>query len=403
MRRKNYFALGVVMLALLVAVPAYAQGVTPSLLNYQGLLTDSNGDPINAQGLVVTFRIWDDPTSTDPFSLRWEETLTIDVTDGLFNVILGETVPITEDVFSTSQSYLGLTIQGEPESSPRTRLVSVGYSTRVETVDGARGGVISGTIGLVDGATKSGAAEDLRYELLDENNIVKFYANAEEVYTPCLLFSGDLSRQCTAAINSGAAQAEDPQTRVVVADNLTEILSETIDCPADGYVMALASFEADVQQTGGVNSTLRAGVSDLPGALASDQSKRWTVPGNTANSMNRNVISVAKIFAVTSGPHAFYLLGQRTEGDDDFSASKSTLSLVYIPKAYGLVSGAEASQSASTSTANARKIGDSAVATVAAKSATATELERQAREIATLKEQLTEIKALLQARDLGSR
>ena len=96
MWRRTFFVIAVVMQALVVSVSALAQGVTPSLLNYQGLLSDADGQPITAQGLVVTFKIWDDPVSTDPLSLRWEETLTIDVTDGLFNVILGETTPITE-------------------------------------------------------------------------------------------------------------------------------------------------------------------------------------------------------------------------------------------------------------------------------------------------------------------
>lgn len=407
MRRICLLLQFVPLLILALSVSASAQGVTPSLLNYQGLLADSSGEPITAQGLVVTFKIWDHPISTDPVSLRWEETLTIDVTDGLFNVILGETVPITEDVFSTSESYLGITIPDEPESTPRTRLVSVGYSTRVETVDGARGGVISGSIGLETGEAKTGSEEVLRYELYDANSILRYYASATEVYTPCVLFSSDSTIQCTAAFNSGAAQAQDGVSSVSVASSLTTILSESINCPMDGYVMVFGSFEAEVNHSGGANSTLLAGVSELADALPPDQNKRWTVPGNSANSLNRNTISAGKIFAVTAGEETFHMLAMRTEGADDFLISQMTLSLVFIPRAYGVVSGAEFVPDMANTAAASAKPGNSPGVMIARKSATRTEtrteLERQAAEIASLKEQVAELKQLLQSDKPASR
>lgn len=393
--------LSTVALALMMTVAAWA-GATPSRLNYQGLLTDANGQPLNATSLPMTFRIWAHPYSSDPADLKWQETLLVNVTDGLFSVILGDQLPIADSVFSTSERFLGISIGDEAEGTPRTRLVSVGYSTRVETLDGARGGVISGAIGLAPApTTKDTDAEDLRFEIVDELQTVTYYANSEEVFTPCVLFAGDDSRQCTAALNAGAAQAEDTEAQTAIAATPTVLAQATIMCPADGFVLVMASCEAaldhedeDFQSAvypAVPTFTAEFGVSSSASELPADQHKRWSITNVEPYYRARNVISVQKVFSVAAGSSTFYFLGKQTEGNKTFTAEDKTITLVFIPKAYGEVSASNASGRLATA------------APVEVKPASVTTSSPSAgSEIAQLKAEVAEMRALLKQALNGS-
>ena len=142
-------AMAVLMIAL-VAIPAVAltqmpaqpgggtvlnspDPVTiPTMLNYQGYLTDSSGNPINGT-LAMTFSIY---TTASGGSAVWTETQSsVSVTDGLFNVLLGSVNPINASDL-TGTSYLGVKVGADPEMTPRQRMVSVGYAFHAETLDG---------------------------------------------------------------------------------------------------------------------------------------------------------------------------------------------------------------------------------------------------------------------------
>ncbi|MGB5105842.1 MAG: hypothetical protein WBP29_15240 [Candidatus Zixiibacteriota bacterium] len=337
--------LALVTAFLIMAATALA-GVTPSRLNYQGLLTDPSGQPMNAAAVQMTFRIWDHPFLNDPSHLKWEETILVNVTDGLFNVILGDNVPIEAEVFDSSASYLGIQIGADAEGEPRTRLVSVGYSTRVETLDGARGGVISGTIGLEpDPNTKEGEDELLRFEIFDEQDSIRFWASPAEVFTPCLQFAGDDSRQCTAAINSGAAQIEEDETVTAIGSASVVLAQQTIDCPSDGYVLVIGSCQASLDLTESEVATMAPGtiptytaefgITSSETQQPTDQRRAWSITGVEPFRKASNVVSLQKVFSVGAGESTFYLMAERTSGDADFEASGKTLSLVFIPRAYG--------------------------------------------------------------------
>ncbi len=377
-------------------------GVTPSRLNYQGLLTDANGQPLNATGVQMTFRIWNHPFLSDPANLKWEETLLVDVANGLFSVILGDNIQIEPEVFDSSASYLGIQIGTDPEGEPRTRLVSVGYSTRVETLDGARGGVISGTIGLQPSpGTKDGDVEQLRYELFDDQDSVKFWASETEVFTPCLQFSGDDSRQCTAAMSSGAAQSEINDVATAIGNTPVILAQQSIDCPSDGYVLVLGSCEAAIDLTGASQTTVAPGTvptysADF-GVVASeteqpgDQRKTWLVRAVDPFLQASNVISVQKVFSVGAGTSTFYLVAERTAGDAEFAASDQTLTLVYIPKAYGAISSSSATAAPTTTVSGTVGISKASSISAVANPGNSTDAE-----IAKLKVEINELRSLLQ-------
>jgi hypothetical protein len=113
------------------------QGGAPGQLNYQGLLLDpATGDPVADGNYTLTFAIYDDATSTDPGHRLWNETQTVSVQDGLFNVILGAVTPITATWLDGRDLWLGITVQGESEMTPRTQLVSMPYALNAKDVRG---------------------------------------------------------------------------------------------------------------------------------------------------------------------------------------------------------------------------------------------------------------------------
>jgi len=121
----------------------------PRLVNYQGRLTNSGGEPISGS-VALKFTIYDASAAGNQ---KWTETQgTVTVSNGLFNVLLGSVNAIHDSVFNNQDRYLGIQVGADPEISPRTRLVTVPWSYRVHTVDGSAGGVIYGDVNVTGSA-----------------------------------------------------------------------------------------------------------------------------------------------------------------------------------------------------------------------------------------------------------
>ncbi len=140
--------------ALVLALGAADSHAIPSLINYQGILTDGGGVPI-VVATNVEFRIWDDAAAGN--ELWMESQLVAPDADGLFNVLLGTNNPIPDSALAGAAAFLGVTIAPDPELSPRTEFVAVAYAYRPGTVDGATGGNITSKVTIGQGHTNTGA------------------------------------------------------------------------------------------------------------------------------------------------------------------------------------------------------------------------------------------------------
>jgi len=99
----------------------------PTVINYQGYLTDADGSPLDGK-YTITFRLFDESSGTHPW--LWQETQdTVNVNNGLFNILLGSVVPI-EPSNLVGDRYLSLQVKDEVEMKPRMRLASVAFSLR---------------------------------------------------------------------------------------------------------------------------------------------------------------------------------------------------------------------------------------------------------------------------------
>jgi hypothetical protein len=133
-------------IAVLIVVVAATVNLAevPTLINYQGLLTDNFGNPVANGTHEVTFRIYDEVSTQ-----RWSEVHNVITTGGLFSVQLGSNgSPLEAGTFDYAECWLGITISGSAELSPRTRIVSVPYALRPATVDGATGGKVTGPVDI---------------------------------------------------------------------------------------------------------------------------------------------------------------------------------------------------------------------------------------------------------------
>ncbi|HEX7402017.1 MAG TPA: hypothetical protein VF369_07545, partial [candidate division Zixibacteria bacterium] len=124
-------ALAAVAVGMLVFWGSYASAAIPHLINYQGMLTDNSGTPLNGT-YSITFKIYNDPSAG---TKKWEETQpSVSVTNGLFNVILGSVIPINLDF--SEDYWLDITVGGETMPT-RLKFTSVGYAYRAEETDTA--------------------------------------------------------------------------------------------------------------------------------------------------------------------------------------------------------------------------------------------------------------------------
>jgi len=102
---------------------AYA---VPDLISYQGQLNDDSGSPINGSRDFV-FSIYDVASSG---TALWTENQTIGVTNGVFNVQLGASSPISPQVFDNELLYLGIKVESDVEMVPRQQITSSAFSQK---------------------------------------------------------------------------------------------------------------------------------------------------------------------------------------------------------------------------------------------------------------------------------
>ncbi len=131
----------------LAAGSLHAQSMVPAAMNYQGMLTDANGDPVaNAapENRNIEFRIYSQATGGTPL---WGEAQTVTVYKGQFSVVLGNGTAVGgapsgpasfAAVFANATSadlYFGITPQGGAEFAPRQKLLSSAYALRARMAE----------------------------------------------------------------------------------------------------------------------------------------------------------------------------------------------------------------------------------------------------------------------------
>jgi hypothetical protein len=132
------------VLCLLLSCTAYAQ--LPRAISFQGVLTDAGGNLVPDGNHQLVLKLFDAASNGN---LLFVETQTVPVVKGLFNAIIGSSVPLPGTLAFDRAYFLGVTVDGGSELSPRTALTAVPYALRAATADVAQalapgaGGVVT--------------------------------------------------------------------------------------------------------------------------------------------------------------------------------------------------------------------------------------------------------------------
>ena len=96
----------------LILLPGLVYPEIPRQINYQGYLTSAQGVQVN-ENVQMVFAIYDDLSSGTKL---WEETHNVNVTRGVYNVILGEGTPSNPvNLPFDTPYYLSVRVGSDPE------------------------------------------------------------------------------------------------------------------------------------------------------------------------------------------------------------------------------------------------------------------------------------------------
>ena len=183
----------------------------PSLLNYQGRLTDSTGKPVTGTRTMIFsfFDVQAGGTALEGFA----ETQNVAVQNGVFNVIIGAVTArgIPDAVFDVPAGeylYLNVKIAGE-DLVPRQRIVSVAFAKRADFSDAAQYAATAGHAYTADSATSA-----------DEATTADYAINAGHAYSADSADTADTAASSNYAILAGRAYSADEAAAADNADRL---------------------------------------------------------------------------------------------------------------------------------------------------------------------------------------
>ena len=121
--------------AFILVSSSLALADVPTAMQFQGFLTDAEGKPLNGV-LSVTFTLYG---SADGADSVWTQVQDVALEEGTFTVILGGSEnPLDTGVFTGDQPlWLGVTVGGGEELTPRSPISSVPYATHAAVADNA--------------------------------------------------------------------------------------------------------------------------------------------------------------------------------------------------------------------------------------------------------------------------
>jgi hypothetical protein len=108
---------------LVFAAGTTAQISVPRTFTYQGVLTTPAGDAVANGPYEITIRLYAESMGGAPL---WEEVHTVTTLNGVFDIVMGRSVPLT--LTFDRQYWLAVEVAGEGEMVPRTRLTAVPYA-----------------------------------------------------------------------------------------------------------------------------------------------------------------------------------------------------------------------------------------------------------------------------------
>jgi hypothetical protein len=213
-------------------------GITSPLLQYQGRLADpATGEPVPDGTYTMVLRLYANASGGSPL---WTEAKDVTVQDGLFSTVLGDTTPLSQDLFDGRSLWLGVKVGADPEAAPRQQILPVAYALSL-----LPGAVIDGNL------TVKG--------MINNPNIVTNYEFDDHVYGGMhygrALAFGTIDENCTIYASSGNISCR--------WDNLGKFYEITIDghdYDWHDYVTIVTPVLGGIPGAWSVNGKLQIGI-----------------------------------------------------------------------------------------------------------------------------------------------
>ena len=242
-----------ITLIMTILIPFVIRAQIPKLINYQGRLTDAAGLPLTGVH-TIHFGIFDVETGGMPLWVESHESVT--VTNGLFNVLLGDINKNLGNLDFDKPYYLGVMIDSNSEElTPRKQIVSVGYAMRAENADNAE--IASSVINdaISSESVKDGALTGA--DILDQS-----------------LTAVDIADGSGSGLNADLLDGKDVSDIKVLGAWESASLDREYQAPYDGFVVARISAKSN--GWGALDAMIRTGVA--PAKLVSSTSVyKWKV------------------------------------------------------------------------------------------------------------------------------
>ncbi|PKK83832.1 MAG: hypothetical protein CVT49_06765 [candidate division Zixibacteria bacterium HGW-Zixibacteria-1] len=128
---KKSFIPRLLLMAAIILISGLAVAQVPNSMNYQGRLTDGAGNPVADGDYSIFFKIYN---AGEGGGILWtSDRMMVRIVDGLFSVRLG---PFQDNLFSADSSrWLGITVSGDDEISPRTQLITAPYAFHAKSAE----------------------------------------------------------------------------------------------------------------------------------------------------------------------------------------------------------------------------------------------------------------------------
>jgi len=371
-------------------------GGIPHQMNFQGMLSDDTGQPLNGT-CKLEFSIYN--ALSGGTALWTEQHLGVVVENGLFSVVLGEFLSIPDSVFNEAERYLGISIGTNPQLTPRIQLTSVGYAYRALVADSAsvalsasagggwtdQGKVVrlesiidSVGIGIDSPQVKLDVSGDIRasdsllahqlclgaplmsggifliYGQLSADPIIKAHESSGSGFLSIngdrsaifdMSTSGDSSVMLPVSsisneeIENEAGIGNDQRTDGYVAINsmATTILDRKMNFPSEGNALVIATGNLAIAHKKGTEDKVFIGVSNSDIALPGSQNHLKSIPSVWDSADVYDIITVQGCFSVNSGENWFYFLGQKL-GGGNIKMFDAELNVLFVPTSYEAVS-----------------------------------------------------------------
>lgn len=143
-----------ILFALMLLLSSVAVAQVPRTISYQGLLTDGSGNFIADGNHSLTIKLYE---SASGGTAVYEESQSVAIVKGLFNVMIGGVTPIPTSLAFDKAYYLGVSVDGGTELVPRSAISAAPY-TMYASVAGMANSLAPAVTGVVTSVNeKSGA------------------------------------------------------------------------------------------------------------------------------------------------------------------------------------------------------------------------------------------------------